>query len=303
MIDKRKGMDSEIHSNQSFLTIDEDKPHDLVTEKEHDMPLLTNTLTKKKKLYEFAIDGLNPTTLDNFFDVDNGYQVVLLLIISNNKGNKLLTLVMGEIIRNVKHFNNLFSISELIYDAYLSYEEKIIFENDFVNNCIAVNSDMKVLYNYPNIQCNYQFEYIGMKFNFDGVYKPSTILNLGDFTNGHLIYSSKGDELLHPDNVVLFESFENYMIYYTQLDIIRRLQSISSFTGINFVYVLVFNTEEYLDRKIFMEIFKHFEKKQNINLLIYRLSDDMEFMNSRNKSFTLSDLKRLIDLSVGNQSC
>jgi hypothetical protein len=210
---------------------------------------------------------------------------------------------MGEIIRNVKHFNNLFSISELIYDAYLSYEEKIIFENDFVNNCIAVNSGGEVLYNYPNIQCNYFFEYVGMKFQFDGVYRASCIVNLGDYTNGQLIYSSKGDELLHPENVVLFESFETYMIYYTQLDIIRRLQSLASFKGVNFVYVLVFNTEDYLDRKIFMEIFKNFEGKHNLNLLVYRVSEEHDFINSRNKSFTLSDLKRLIDISTGNQSC
>jgi hypothetical protein len=76
--------DSEIHS-ESFLTIDEEcKPSE--QKLEHIISPNYFLVPRKKKLLEFAIDGLNPTSVESFLDVDNSYEVVILLIISNNKG-------------------------------------------------------------------------------------------------------------------------------------------------------------------------------------------------------------------------
>jgi hypothetical protein len=191
---------------------------------------------------------------------------------------------MGEIIRNLKNFNNLFITSEIIYDTNLSYEERIIFENDFVNKCVAITSDKQPLYNFSNVQCKYIFDYQSLKMEFDAIYVTTCTINLSEYTTARLIYSSIGDEILGSDTIVLFDYIGSYKIYQTQKELIRKLKSLVSFNENRIIYVAVFDTKDYLDSRIFKKMIKNVKgKKDNVSLIVYKLLEDDFLTNKKEK--------------------
>jgi hypothetical protein len=268
VVERKYTETDEIPSHKSFIT-------SIHEEDVNKVPVIVAHECTKKILQDLSIDGLVPSTLDYIFGIES-YQVVILVIVSlNNKGIKLFTLVMGEIIRNLKNFNNLFCLSELIYDPRLSFEERILFENDFVSKCLAITSDKQPLYNVSNIKCNYTFDFQSIRLQFDASYITTCNINLADHTSSRLIFSSKGDEVLNHGNIVIFDHFETYKIEHTLRELTRKLKSLLSFDDNRISYVVVFETRDCLDSRIFKKMFKNVRgKKDNVSLLVYRLFED-----------------------------
>jgi hypothetical protein len=293
--------DHEIRSSQSFLTtshdqIEKPKIENLSENLRKDVGVIDNQAYQKHKelisqsprsqdnnklgsIFRSLLQIAHP---DNILEADNTYEVSILIIYLKEfqKGKFFLTAAMGEIIRHKNYFNNWFSINDLIFDSRLSFEDRIFFEKEFVSKCITISSNKEVIYNQPNAECNkYAFEYLNKKFKFDEVYRTTDIINFRNFTDAKLIYSSSGNEVISKDNLIFVEYLDNYKIYETQQELLRKMVSLSVCYEEEMLFLVVIREREFLDKRVFEKMFKKSLRNGRMIFMVYYLTQNKLFFN------------------------